>query len=73
MTDFSHLDALNLRLSHEREYLARAKRPAEIELRKVWIAGIEKEIVNEYKFLGIEPPTPPAEMSDDELLAELTA
>lgn len=72
-----HLNALELRLSHERGYLAQAKRPQEIEIRKVWIAQIEKEIAGEKKFLaehyGIEFPATLDEilMSDDELLAEL--
>jgi hypothetical protein len=71
MTDFSHLDALQVRLSHERDYLAKAKTQKEIELRTVWIAQIQKEIANEYKFLGIDPATE-IEMTDDELLAALT-
>ena len=72
MTDTSHLDALQVRLSHERGYLAKAKKPGEIELRKVWIAGIEKEIAAEYRFLGIKPLSlDEILMSDDELLAEL--
>jgi hypothetical protein len=57
----SHLDALELRLSHERSRLANAKTAGERELRSVWIAQIEKEI-------GAELP----EISDDELLAELS-
>ena len=44
MTDTSHLDALQLRLSHERSYLAAAKSDGERELRSVWIAQIEREI-----------------------------
>lgn len=59
----NHLDALNLRLSNERARLSSAKSQAEIELRKVWIAQIEKEIGDEAKFSG--------EVSDDQLLADL--
>ena len=73
MTDFSHLDALQLRLSHERGYLAKAKTENEKALRKVWIAQIEKEIASEYKFLGIAPLALDDILSDDELLAELGA
>ena len=62
----SHLDALNLRLSNERMRYASDNNP----LRKVWIEGIEKEIAAELKFLGIEVE---ANISDDELLAELLA
>lgn len=58
----NHLNALRLRLSNEMNYLANAKTAAERELRKVWIAQIEKEIGHE---------EPEVEMSDDELLAEL--
>lgn len=72
MTDFTHLDALSLRLSHERECLAAAKTDGERALRTVWIAQIEKEITAEYKHIGIHPAYE-VEMTDDELLAELMA
>ena len=71
MTDTTHLTALLVRLSHEKGYLAAAKTVNERALRNVWIAQIEKEIAGEYKFLGISPDL--ADMSDDELLAELAA
>lgn len=70
MTDYTHLKALELRLSHEREYLRKAKTEQEKELRSVWVSQIEKEIVDEKKFLGIEE-TIDADLSDDELLKEL--
>ena len=69
--DTTHLNALQLRLSHERGYLAVAKSEKERELRRVWIAQIEKEIADEQRFLGIESTT--VEMSDDELMKELSA
>jgi len=72
MQDTSHLDALKLRLSHERSYLAAAKTQKERAIRQVWIAQIEREIAAEMAFLGqtaIDPEI--AAMSDDELLAEL--
>lgn len=72
MTDRSHLNALQVRLSHERGYLAGAKTTGQRQLRTVWIAQIEKEIVSELAFLGISPAAE-IEMSDDELLAELEA
>lgn len=72
MTDFTHLDALSLRLSHEREYLAAAKSDGERALRTVWIAQIEKEIAAEYQHLGLEQPDE-IEMTNEELLAELMA
>jgi hypothetical protein len=65
MTDFTHLDAINHRLSNERIRLAAAKNSKEIELRKVYVAGIEKELSAEYKFLGIEPQTLDEIMEDD--------
>lgn len=68
--DTSHLEALELRLSHERSYLAEAKTEEEQELRKVWIAQIEKEIKQEMKILGIEEQEAFAR-SDEDLLNEL--
>lgn len=65
----SHLHALNLRLSHERGYLAAAKTSGEKELRAVWIAQIEKEIAKEREFLGL--PNEIVTLSDDELFNEL--
>lgn len=70
--DLTHLNALNLRLSHERGYLARAVTGQEKALRTVWIAQIEREIARERAFLGLGPDAAP-DMSDDELLAELNA
>lgn len=61
----THINALNLRLSNERNYLAKAKTEGERELRQVWISQIEKEISFEQEHFP--------EMSDDELLAELLA
>lgn len=66
----AHLDALNLRLSHERSRLAAAKSQKEKTMRAVWVAGIEKEIAQERVFLGLTDVTE-VEMTDDELLAEL--
>lgn len=62
----THLSALELRLSNERGYLAKAKTEGERELRLVWIAQIEKEIAGERAFVVKQD-----DMSDDELLAEL--
>lgn len=71
----SHLDALNLRLSNERVRLSQAKTKNEIELRTVWVQGIEKEIKSEIEFLkskGIEVFTSIDDIPDDDaLLAEL--
>lgn len=72
MADLTHLNALELRLSNEREYLRAAKSEGEKELRRVWIAQIEKEIAGERKFLGLTEPAE-CDLTDDELLEELGA
>lgn len=64
----THLDALRLGLSHERARLAAAKTGAERALRSVWVAQLEREIAAEERFLGVVPA---ADISDDELMAEL--
>lgn len=75
MTDTTHLVALQTRLSNERGYLAKAKKQSEIDLRKVWIKQIEKEIESEIAFLAkqgyVVPEQTTNDISDDELLAEL--
>lgn len=63
--DTTHLVALETRLSHEKARFAADGS----EIRKVWIAQIEKEISREREFLGIDGELP--EMTDDEILAEL--
>jgi hypothetical protein len=74
MTDTTHLVALTTRLHNERRALAATKISAEIALRKVWVAQIEREINGEERFLGMtETDWNAPEMSDDDLLAELTA
>lgn len=72
MTDFSHLNALELRLSHERDRLRAAKSEGEKELRRVWVAQLEKEIAGEREFLGLTEPAE-CDLTDDELLAALAA
>ena len=67
----SHLNALELGLSNERARLANSKTVAERELRAVWGSQLEKEVAAEREFLGLT--VEPTEMSDDELLAQLTA
>ena len=72
--DYSHLDALQSRLGHERARWNAAKTDAERESRRVTVAGVEREIESELEFLGFGKLTPDElAMSDDELLAELTA
>jgi uncharacterized protein DUF2213 len=70
--DLTHLNALELRLSHERGYLNKAKTDKERAIRQVWIAQIEKEIAHEKSHLGLMTfPEEAIELSDEELLAEL--
>ena len=68
---FSHLNALEFRLSNERQRLSRAKKAQEISLRSIWCKQIEKEIAEEYKRQGIVPASVTA-MTDDELLSALS-
>ena len=70
-TDRSHLNALQVRLSHERGYLVAAKTGSERKLRSVWIAQIEKEIAAERAFIGLVDEGQSLKISDEELLAEL--
>lgn len=69
--DPSHLGALELALSHERERLSRASNAQERALRTVWVAGLEREVSGELAFLGITRE--PVALSDDELFNELSA
>lgn len=74
--DLSHLNTLELRLSHERERLCVARTPREKAFRAQQVASAEKEILGEREFLrtrGIDLSIDDdvAGLSDDELLAEL--
>lgn len=71
MIDFSHLDALTARLVREQSRLAAAKIENERAFRIREIAACEKEIAQEYKFLGVEPVSLDDILSDDELLEAL--
>lgn len=76
MTDFSHLDAIDQRLSHECARVAQAKTRKERDWREHNLRSIEKERADEIRFLeknGFKFPTLEEIMSDDELLAELGA
>ena len=59
----SHLNALQVRLSNERNYLAKAKTANEKALRKVWIGQLE---------IKVEQTVFEVEMTDDELLEALS-
>ena len=69
----THLDALQIRRSHELSRLNAARTEGERELRRVWLAGIDKEIASELKFLDLGDALFEPEMTDDEILAALTA
>lgn len=64
-----HLDAINLRLSRERERLAAAKTDSERQIREIWVMQIEREISREQARLCPMVDEYP-ELTDDELLAE---
>lgn len=72
MADLTHLNALNLRRSHETQRMADAKSQNERELRSVWLAQIEEEIAQERAFLGLSDDAAYEEISDDELLVQLS-
>lgn len=74
MSQTSHLEALQFRLSNEKSRLNNAKNKNEKTFRETLVAQIEKEIQGELKFLeskGIKIDTSVEHMSDDELMAEL--
>lgn len=79
MADLDHLDAIDLRLSHERARVAAAKTTAEREWREHEVRMIEREREAEVAFLaakGVEVPAPVSLddiLDDDELLRELLA
>lgn len=68
----THLQALRVRLSRERDRLSAAKTSREREARTVWVAQAEKELADELALLGLTDP-PAEEMSADELARELGA
>ena len=69
--DFSHLDALSLRLSNEQLRLGASKSDAERAARKVTVAGIEREIEGERALLGLAPTEDLTDLDEDALLSEL--
>ena len=69
----THLDALELRLSHEKAKLSAAKTQAERIFRAVTLAQCEREIAGEIAFLGSRFSAPVAGLSDEDLLAQLLA
>lgn len=72
MTDFRHLDAINMRIARETGRLASATTDSERAYRRREIAAAEKELAAEYRYLGIDLG-PLVTMTDEELLAELGA
>lgn len=68
MLDYSHLNALEMRLVSEKGRLQDAKNLAEKQAREIIVAGIEKEIKGERHFLGLDKP---GNIDTDQLLKEL--
>lgn len=74
MSDFSHLDAIDERLWHERARAVTANPGKEREWREHSVRMIEQERDAEIEFLkrkGVKFPTMDEIMSDDELLLAL--
>ena len=72
--DLSHLNVLEIKLSHERARLANAKTSREKERRTVWVSQLEKEVAGEKKFLGLIESKETEQyknLTDAELLAVL--
>lgn len=70
MTDFNHLDAIDLRLSHERARVTQAKTKKEREWHQHNVRMIEQERDSEIKFLeknGVKFPSIDEILSDGEL------
>ena len=73
----THLDSLELRLSHERARLAVSRTDAERKARAHVVAMCEKEVAVEREFLRVQAALPwkfighSCPMQDDELLKEL--
>lgn len=70
--DTSHLVAIMDRLSREKVRLSAAINVKDIAFRSVQVSQAEKELEAEYAFLGMTPSSELAEISDDDLLAELS-
>ena len=70
MTDYSHLHALELHLSNDHARLAVARSDKDRAFRDRCIAGWEREIVAERRFLGL-PDAVDCDLTDDELMAAL--
>ncbi|NYT42328.1 hypothetical protein HZY97_16265 [Sphingomonas sp. R-74633] len=68
----SHLNALEEGLVRERARLADASTEGERETRRVWVAQREREIAGERKYLGLPEADHLDDLSDDDLLAELS-
>ena len=74
MTDFSHLDAIELRLSHERARVMQETNAKAREWREHNVRMIERERASEIAFLeksGYRFPSLEEILSDDELMAAL--
>lgn len=73
MTDFSHLNAIQERIHRETMRFMSTHNEGERQFRFSQVRQAEKELADEYAFLGIAPIALPKDISDDDLLAELMA
>lgn len=71
MFDLSHLDAIDLRLSHERARVTEARNAKDRTWREHNVRMIERERVGELAFLAKQGYVEPAPMTLDEIFAEL--
>lgn len=68
----SHIEVLKHRHRRERERLKTTTSPHELEIRRGWVARLEKEIREEIERLGIRDESGNIEyMTDEELLEAL--
>lgn len=68
MPNLNHLDAIDLRLSHERSRVTAAKPGAEREWREHNVRMIERERAGELAFLAKQGYVEPAPMTLDEIM-----
>lgn len=73
MLDLTHLDAIDLRLSHERARVTDARNAKDRAFREHNVRMIERERVGELAFLAKQGYVEPAPMSLDDIPAEIDA
>lgn len=71
MTDLSHLEAIDLRLSHERARVTEARSAKDRAYREHNVRMIERERVGELAFLAKQGYVEPAPMTLDEIFNDM--